>query len=787
MTSAPSLLSIVVLAVGMTVFTASGIYVSRESSVDAFHENADRIGAVVLQTNGPLARYARYTPRPLKQALSERLPYVERSVQTSTRTTRSDISPEEAPEKRIDNQEVLSATSEFFEVFSFDLVRGTANEVLDNPRSAVITLDTSEKLFGDLKNPIGRRIQITNSSDAEIYTVTGVLSHVPKNSTFRYDVVVSAQAGARSSGGSWNISNWHTYSLLKAGTDMRRFSEDVDSVFRESHRVPTETKYSAVRIDRLYLSKYYEAGDVTGTQRLVYLFGVTGLLTLLVSAINFVNISYAEGAKKARSIGVRRSLGASKIQVGIEAAIEPAIYAMAAQALSVVAVVAILALYMPEYYATLIGFFDNVGVHVLKVSLISLVLVSLIAVYPYISFTRLEPVRILRGESSGIVGGGKGLFRQGLMIFQFTVTVALLMFTVIIASQLYFLLDPNLGFHADKLVAIELPLETSEERKKQIKTLLHQSSAVEHVTVAGAIPSRFNNAMVADLKDLAPTSDSDEQINLFLSEVDDDYISTLGITLAAGRNFRESDDPEHAFIINQTAARALGWSDENAVGKPFHLMFGDMGQVIGVVNDFHIASMRSRIKPVVLVQESSSFSSSPMVTVRFAESTTSSVMRSTLERITENNNVKVNRTVYVDRQFDSMYKSEVRIGTAILVISALTIVIASLGLYGFLIVVIRRRWKEMAIRRALGATPRDILALMSSEVTFSVVCSVLLGGALSWYFGSVWLQQFAYRIDGLTPSFLSSTVLFVLVVSVVVVLTSNKIIAVNPGAAIRSI
>ncbi len=739
------------LAVGMTAFLLVGLYVSDELSYDDFHADSDRIMAVVVEMKGSFPKKWQSTPRPLADALKASLPEVQQVVRTRGSATEATVRRTSGGDFER-SQQILIASSTFFEVFSFPLLKGDPDAVLNAPQQAVVTERMAHAFFGE-ENPVGQTLTFELRGQTRTITVAGVAETPPANSTIKFDMVVPAMSNPPTGQAGWNTSRWHTYALLDESSSADAFSEKVRQVVA-SHVGRNRTfTYAALPLPELYLSDYYEAPGFSGQRRYVYLFGAIGLLILLIAAINYVNLATAQGKGRAKEVGVRRTMGAQREQLATQFLCETALLS----GVSLVLAFVLTGLALPSFSSFLsvdLSLSSALGGRSLLQVVVFVLLVSLGAcAYPALVLSRFRPAEVLRGRS-GTGGAGRSWLRRGLVVFQFAVSVGLILCTIVILRQLHFVQTRSLGFDGEQVVSIELPMSVDEQRRQTIKREVMQVPGVESATASGSVPGGFNVSTAAvpgDISGAARTT-GEESLDFRPSEVDADYIETMGMEVLAGRGFRQDrlSDRTRGYVLNRAAARAMGWTPQEAVGKPFLFERGPEappGEVLGVVENFHIESLRTPVKPVVLLMDSPMFSSSPTLSARLAPGQVGAAMGGIEEVMAAHFPQNTFDYTFLGEKFDAMYRSETRLAKVFAVFAGIAILVACLGLFGLAAFAAERRSKEIAIRKVMGASVRDIATLISKELITLVAAAVLIGVPVAWWGIEGWLTGFAYRVE----------------------------------------
>jgi putative ABC transport system permease protein len=742
------------LAVGMACCLLIGLYARDELSFDRFHEGADRIATVGFGfgSSGPGGGGPSLTtPYPLAPTLEAELPEVESAVRTR--------GPWEHPvaraaqgreDERRSERRVLYTDPAFFEVFDgFRLLRGDPATALDGPGAAVITEETARLFFGD-EDPLGQTLHFEVFGAPSAVTVGGVAEAPPPNSTVQFDLVAPMMLfpPILRVEDEWGAFMFKTYLRLRAdaGNDAAALTAKVQAAVAK-HAEDTfdgeqVENFFAVPLTSVYLSDLHRAEGIAGQRRYLALFGAVALFVLLLAVINYVNLVTAQSTRRAREVGVRKTLGAGRGQLARQFLSESVLLSAAALALAF----GLVALGLPAFNA-LFGKTLTLG----GLSLLVLGVGVAAGVYPAFVLSRFEPARVLRGRGGAAVGGG-GL-RRTLVVVQFAVTVTLLVGTITVHQQLRFMQAKDLGFDGDQVVTVELPSNTTPDRREAIRADVRAQSGVAATSVATAVPARFGVTMPLlpeEASAEAQPADPDAPVSFTPAVVDAGFVETLGVGLVAGRNFpRDRVGGERGYLLNEAAVRALGWTPEEAVGKPFdYRTDAPGGEVIGVVEDFHTESLHETVGPVILQRHASeSWSSGRMLIARLRADDLAGALgqvEGVLARYAPDVPFEY---AFLDDTFDAMYRTEERLARVFTTFAGLAVFIACLGLFGLAAFTAERRTKEIGIRKTFGASVAHLVALLTADFVKLVAVGFAVAAPLGWWAMSRWLDGFAYRVD----------------------------------------
>ncbi len=773
-------MNVVGLAVGMATCLLVGLYVQDELSYDTFHPQSDRILAVTIE-NDFFDERRRITPRPFGELLRTEVPGVQRVTQTKGTSDEQTVRYGDDDRTLERDQRVLKTDASFFEVFDgFPVRRANDKHLLDAPDEAVITTAMARAFFGE-QNPIGKTLTVENDSTRH-YTVVGT-TEVPENSSLQFDMVVPMPDVE--SGQQWGMYLYHTYARTEENVSPAQIEEAVQTAIPSD----SENYVGAVEtlpLPELYLSDVYDADGFKGQPRYLYIFGTIPLLILLIAAFNYVNLVTAQAERRVREIGVRKAMGASRTQVAYQFLGEAVLLSGMALLLAMVLVIGALpvfnALFDKSLSLTTVrhgwALLNGVGV-VLGVGILA-------GAYPAFVLSGFSPTRILRGASATTTGRG-GWLRKGLVVTQFAASAGLILGTIVIYQQLDYVQTKNLGFDGEQVVTVDLQ-DIPESRHATLRRKARQHPDVKQASIGSATPGGFGITFSNEPDDLSPDAQtSQEEIRVHPAKIDTSYVETLGLRLIAGRGF-PADGTTQGYILNEAAVEAFGWTPDTAVGKRFTLAQADddpMGRVIGVVENFHFASLRSPITPVVLMEEAEDFSSPGTLAARLAPGGISTAMDHLRTVVGEVAPTTTFQYTFLDEKFAQMYRAEQRLARIFGLFAIIAIVVACMGLFALAAFSVRRRTKEIGVRKALGATAGSIVGLLSKEYAVLLGVAVAVGTPAAYIGMQKWLRDFAYRVElGVAP-FLWTTVLAVVVAGVSVSIHALRAARTDPATALR--
>jgi len=742
-----SFVNIIGLTTGITACIFIGLYVWNELSYDNFHKNSDRIARVTMEysSSGTVSKVA-VTGTKVGPQLKRTFPQIESFVRV-IKYSRSVANGQLV----FDEKNILYADADFFKTFSFNMRSGNPATALAASYKIVLTESTAKKYFGN-ENAIGKTLRINDLQD---YEVTGITADVPLNSQVQYDMVASFSSLAVSKTEEWWSANYITYLLLNDGKQIGNLGTQVaqymQKVSKEELQFPAANgnnylTYHLEPLKKVHLYSPLEGLEPNGNITYIYVLSIIALMILLIACVNYTNLATAQSVGRSTEIGVRKILGAGKKQLLKQFLGESFIITFLALLLGIFASIVLL-----PVFNSITGKVFTPSLLLSPLSMLSLlllcILISFIAgAYPAFVLSSTGLANILK---SGLrVSSSGGGLRKSLIVFQFVISVFLVIATIVVLRQVSFIQNKQMGYDRDQVLVMPVDLKMKaiyEPLKKAILRnpgVLSVTGAYEDPTFVG-----WSDGISADdgkgKKDLSANA----------MPVDLDYIKTMGMQLVAGRDFINADfslqdttndykNYRSSYIINEKAAREFGWTAEEAIGKT--ISRGSPGLINGVVKDFHFESLHTPIGPLVLFLDTS------MVRQLFVKikkeniaHTISAIGTTWKERVT----YRPFDYHFLDEDFNTLYQSEQRTAKLFTLFSGLAIALACLGLFALAAFTTVQRTKEIGIRKILGANTGNITLLVAKQFIILVLTGIIIASPLAWWAGNKWLQDFAYRIN----------------------------------------
>ncbi|MCQ6956889.1 ABC transporter permease [Mucilaginibacter aquariorum] len=749
-------INILGLALGLATCLLIVFYVVDELSYDRYNTKANRIYRVNedLKLGENNVQYAVAMP-PLAKTLKVEYPYIE----DATRIKNAGTTHVKKGNINIVENRVGFVDASIFNVFTLPMISGEPKTALLEPNTVVLTESTAKKYF-NTTDAVGKTIVF---NEKENFKVTGVIKDVPKQSHFNFDFFVSLESFPDSRSNEWLRSDYNTYVLLKDAKDHTKLEASFPAFLQKfsGSQMQSELGMSISQFEksgshfRLNLTaltdihlKSNRSGELgpNSTTQYVYIFSAIALFILLIACVNFMNLSTARSSNRAREVGVRKVLGSSRKYLILQFLAESILVTFVATVIAMIAAAAVLPLFNQLSGKEIVLTVESLKWLVPSLLFIILVIGSLAGSYPAFFLSAFQPIDVLKGKlSAGFKGGD---LRSFLVVFQFFVSILLIIGTLVIYNQLNYIQTKNLGYNRNQVLVVQNSSELKDQAKV-FKQELAELPGVKSATMTGFLPTNgwrntriyFKDASFDQKKSLFPQS----------WEVDADYIPTMDMKMAAGRNFsKEMMTDSSAVILNEAAAKFLGFSDP--INKTIYQSSGGDRKgsapnvkechIIGVVKNFHFNSLREKIEPVVMTLGQNSGA----LGIRVSTTNITALMGQIKDKWNSlSPGVQINYS-FMDQDFDASYRTEQRIGTIFVIFTSLAIIIACLGLFGLAAYAAEQRTKEIGIRKVLGADVSVIVGMLSKDFIKLVCIAIVLASPIAWYGMNKWLQDFAYRI-----------------------------------------
>ncbi len=784
------------LAVGITCCFLISLYVIDEMSYDRFFNNSDRIYRVALERVYPTnTRYFGSSPVNLAPTLLENYPEVESAGRLHKLFFQNEITVTVGDKDFIESN-YLFADNNFFDVFSFEFIEGNPKTALDGIDNVVITASTAKRLFGD--GPVLDKVYYLDTTS---FVVSGVIEDVPVNSHMQFDILGSIHSlpflEQAASSNSW-INPWlFTYVKLKEGASAEAFEEKLPemvqtygmasilsqlSISAEDYpNSGNEFNYFLQSIEDIHLKSNLDV-EIKANSNItyVYLLIATVCFILVITCINFINLATARSAERAKEVGVRKVLGSRKSLLVKQFLTESNLVSFSALGLALLASYLLL-----PHFNHLVEKELNLDILANPMIILGLVMFifiigTLAGLYPALVISSINSAVVLKGKYST---GSKGVWlRNALIIFQFFISITMISGMLLLNKQMMFMRNKQLGFNKENVIILDQTQELGTDQRA-FRNEIMKLDGVENLTYAFAMPGDFIGNLItnSELPDRP-------QIRTFTVSVDDEYVETLDMEIVDGRDFDPQYNDSLNVIVNETAVRLLGY--DNPIGRkiinpnPGQMQPGEL-TIVGVVKDYHHQSLHTEIPPMIIFN-----TNARAIMSRAAMKVNTDDMLSLLQSIESKwNEFGVERSIsysFLDDNLQELYQSDAKTGAVFSLFTAITIIMACVGLFGLATYVTQQRTKEIGVRKVLGASVANIVILLSLNFTKLILISFGLAIPLVYFGMSRWLENFAYHTNIDVITLFSAGMLTLVLAWITISYYSIKIAILNPVKSLRS-
>lgn len=760
-----SVINIIGLAVGIALFTLITLFIIDQLSYDKFNENFNRIYRL---------EYGEWSI--LGPAYG---PLVEEGIPSIIAASRVDMMYGRSKVIRVDDkltklEGLILADTGFIDIFSLEFLSGDPSTALTNPNSILLSEETARKLYGD-QNPMGRSLRYDNRFNLivkGVYRIPGKF-HITANAIAPFMLLTELYGQEYLADyGSWN---YNTYTLLPEEHNQSKVEEEVRQFFYnhfadDSQRQHLAEGFFLRPLKEIYFANHlkYEMDVKHGNLQNLKLFFLVAMFILLLACINFINLTTARGAMRAKEVGLRKVIGSHRTQLIFQFLSETILVAL----MSLVIALLLIEMLLPEFIrmtGSQLSF--NYGIENLAIMIVAVILVGAIAgIYPAFYLTSFDPIMVLRGEKTK--GKAAVFFRRFLIVLQFGISIVLITGTITIHRQLAFMKEKNPGFDKENIIWFQLS-RSFNNKEETFRQMLLQYPFIKDAAISHQIPGHVK------WQESIRVNGEIKQFTFW--PVTPEYIDMMGFEFTEGRNFRAGSqaDHEHSYILNEEAVRFFGW--ENPLEENFDSQYLE-GRVIGVVKDFHFNTLQQPIGPLVLVWRPRALN---MMNVRFAETEMDKVLgilQTEWEKISPDFPFEY---AFLDESFDQHYKKEEQFGRTFIYFSLLTIFIAGLGLFGLSSYTTVQRTREIGIRKVFGAGENAIIVLLIKDFIRWVALANLIAWPFAWYAIEHWLEMFPYRINQSVWIYLSAAILAITIAIATVGMQALKAARANPVDSLK--
>lgn len=740
------------LSVAMLIFS----YVHHEMSYDAFHEKAARIYRinVSMMINGD-TKIGNITPNILGPKLQDEIPGIESQFRMTSTFNRPETLIIEDEQRKVEN--FFSADSSIFDVLTFRFVAGSAQDLLKRGEDVIVSRSTAMKHYGST-DVIGKTFRSLTGKE---YIVSAVYEDFPSNSHIHPNFIASSISSKLNQKLKWDQMNYLTYILVEEGVSAEHVETNMDRIVDEN--LPDEFKAIKGRFDLLPLrdihlhskADFELEPSIDIAQMYAYL--AIAAFIILIACVNYINLATSRALDRAKEVGLKKVIGAQRWTLIWQHMVEAYLLTF----WSFVIAIGIFELTKPLFLSLVEKSFDLsllTNPQVVGILIGSWVVLALVAgFYPALVLTSFKPVQILKGDFKNSRSGNT--IRKSLVVFQFVISSALIVGTLVVYNQINYMKNKKLGFAKDQLLILTMDKMPEQSELNTFKKELLQHSNIQDASYSNAYPGKTRNGMLLNADSMA----EDEQLLVWNWHVDHDYLNTMGMELLTGRDFSEieTDSEEMEFIVNETAMLDIGWDLDNSIGRTIQ-MGQWKGRCIGVVKDFNFSSLQKKVEPLVLDVRNSAYRSRMMI--RFGQGNISN----TVEYIEEKWGAHIPESVFtytfLDESFDQLFASEQRTGKAFTVFSILSILIAALGLFGLSAYETLSRTKEIGIRKSIGSSNIGIFNLLAKQFSRLALLAFMIAMPIAYLGMDKWLQSFAFRTNISWVEYTTAAIITILIV-----------------------
>ncbi|MCC6370671.1 MAG: ABC transporter permease [Bacteroidia bacterium] len=779
-----SVINIVGLAIGIACCTVIFLYVNNELSYDHYHTKANRLFRLTTIVHQPKKNDHFAPSSPITAAkLKQQFPEIENIVRLNE--SKRNISYKG---KHFYENDMLYADSALLDMFSYEVIEGNPKKALSSPYSIVLTESAAKKYFGN-EPAFGKMLQF---SDTINLMVTGIIKDMPQNSHFHCESFLSRSTmnDMNKNNEDWNLNNennWfncnsYSYILLKENVDYLKLQSKMNA-FIEKEMAELKKQYGMdlnvelQKITDIHLKSHLDAemkDEVNGDITYVYIFIGAALLTLLIACCNFINLSTTRSLNRSKEIGLRKVIGARRPQLIAQFLGESMLFSLIACVLSFLMV-----LVMKPAFNSFVGTSLTFNAGIFWLYLIIIIGIGILAgLYPAVLMSSFSPIQSLKGKVSH--GISDIIFRKGLVIFQFSIAIILIVGTTLILQQLNFIQSRNIGLKKEQVLTLELAASDAPKADLLLKELLKNPKVVN-----GSLNS-FSFKGTSNITALPEGAAQNEMTASYVICADENFLKTYQIALTAGRDFSKSfaTDATEAFLVNEAAVKSFNWKNpKNALGKKIEWGGLKNGKVIGVVKDFNFASLHENIKPLIIhvypgwcnkISLRLKTDNLPATMIEIENSWKSIATQSAY------------KYHFMEDEFNNQYRSEQNMKTVLSAFTFLSILVACLGLFGLASFTIKQKVKEIGIRKVLGSSVSGIVQLLSKDFLKLVIISFIIGAPVAWYGMNKWLQDYAYRIEIKFWVFALAGLLAFLIAFLTVSIQAFKAALSNPVKSLRT-
>ncbi len=781
-----SLLNIIGLSLGITCALIIFLILDLQLSYNRDHKTADRTYRIVTDSHYPEGDigHSPGVPLPLGAALRSDFPFLEKVVMINGLHSAqiAVLGADNVPIKKFNEKNLFGSCIGFvepslFDIFDYSWLTPNAAASLNEPNTAVITEKLARKYF-DTDNPIGKMLRVNNKVEVK---VTGVIKDLPVNTDLLYEFFISFktleiyQPKATSDWGSFN-SGIQCFVVMVENQPITQLTSQFDAFNKKylSESEAKEYRFQAQPLSDVHYNRTY-GGQVNKSY--LWAFALVGLFLIVSACVNFVNMATAQALQRAKEVGIKKVIGGTRTQLFWQFMSETAIITL----LSVALAIATTELLTPSVNSLFAGVF-TISLHfsmpvLMFLSVLSLLVIFLSGAYPALILSGFKPITALKGKISTRQVGGISV-RRGLVVVQFFITQLLIICTIVIAQQMDFSKNMDLGFDKEGILLVDIP-KSDKAKKETLRTQLTQLAGVEKISLTFS-PPNYNSNITSEYKYSNQAKKEGNEFNVKVG--DDNYLSTFGLQLVAGRNIQKSDSITEA-VVNEKFVNEVGEKSPNDVIGKTLTIWNKSVPIVGVVKDFHAYSTRIGIEPVCIVSNYDNYSRCAVKLNPRNLTTTLPILENAWNAVYPE---YAYQSEWLDENIARFYIAEDIILRFIRGFAFIAILIGCLGLYGLVSFIAAQKTKEIGIRKILGASMQSILAIFSKEFITLILIAFALAAPLSWWAMSQWLQGYVYRIPLGIGVFLLAISTTLLIAAITIAQQAVKAAVANPVKSLRT-
>lgn len=775
-----SLINILGLTFGLISFLGISLYVIDEFSYDRFHENSDRIYRAVItaEFDGQTVKWGA-VPNKLAPAAAKEIPEIEKATRVFPHNF-GDIGFISTETDKFSETKLFYADPEIFDVLTIPMLQGTPEKALDRPGTMIISESSAKRYFGD-ENPIGKTLVVDNSKS---YEITGIYEDFPPNSFLQCRLIASFSSigFGKPEGQNWGNASFDTFFLLNKGVKAETVDQKIAGLLERE--IPQDERWFKITLQPL-LDIRLHSGDLTtsidrreyGDYKQVQVLIALALVILIIAAVNYMNLTTAQAQRRNKEVGISKTLGATFFELNSKFYFEASIFVFLSLIISVILFYSGLPFFNYISGKTILPTFISQSWFWLAFVGLWILLTLISGFYPAFYLSSFSPKSALLNNSNS---GGQSSIRKGLVVLQFSISIILIICATMFYKQISFMRDKKLGYQPDQVVAVMISAAKDPQQVSSLKTEFESLAEVKEVAYSQAYPGISTSGYTV------AHEGSEQGASIATTRASHEILDVLGIKLLAGKTLPANKDPKDTtvqVVINKSTADYLGWSPDEAIGRRVRIFWNQPTEIVGVTEDFHFTSLHQPIGNYCFNNSKDNRHIYLLVKVQAGNlSSTIDKLESTFKKVIP----AAFEYNFLDQQMAKLYQAEERLSNVVLFFSGLAIFIACLGLYALASFTAEQRIKEIGIRKVLGASVFQLVAMLSREFITLVIIAFAIGIPVGYYLMSNWLEGFAYRTNLDVIVFIISGALALIIAWITVSFESFKAAKRNPVESLRS-